>query len=225
MYKGIEAPTGEYFDIMDKKLVQEKRPFKAVLDVGLIRTTAGNRVFGAMKGAVDGGVFIPHNTKRFPGYHLEKAQATTGKKGKVVEKGKATGVFNAQEHRDHIFGLHVQNYMDLLKKDEKKDKEKGGKSRYEKQFSRWIKTLATNKVANLEALYKKVHSDIRGNPKKVKAERKQAPSRKVISKEKGQLFQQDSKGRKWLRLKKITKEERKARVVAKIQRAITKKSK
>jgi len=37
------------------------------LDIGLVATTVGNRVFGALKGAVDGGLDIPHNTKRFPG--------------------------------------------------------------------------------------------------------------------------------------------------------------
>merc|ERR1712127_1083531 len=41
------------------------------LDVGLARTTTGARIFGAMKGAVDGGIDIPHSTKRFPGYDSE----------------------------------------------------------------------------------------------------------------------------------------------------------
>lgn len=27
-----------------------------------------NRVFGCMKGATDGGLDVPHNEKRFPGY-------------------------------------------------------------------------------------------------------------------------------------------------------------
>lgn len=35
-------------------------PFRAFLDVGLVRTTTGARVFGAMKGAADGGIDIPH---------------------------------------------------------------------------------------------------------------------------------------------------------------------
>lgn len=35
-------------------------PFRAFLDVGLTRTTTGNRVFAAMKGAVDGGIDVPH---------------------------------------------------------------------------------------------------------------------------------------------------------------------
>ena len=64
-YEGQEEPDGEMF------LVEHEdgpRPFTCVLDVGLVRTTTGNRVFGALKGAVDGGVNIPHSEKRFPGY-------------------------------------------------------------------------------------------------------------------------------------------------------------
>lgn len=91
MYKGVESPDGEHFDVYKDNAIAERRPFKAVLDVGLIRTTTGNRTFGVLKGAVDGGIFVPHNTKRFPGYHYVKAQATTSKKGKVVDKGKAEG--------------------------------------------------------------------------------------------------------------------------------------
>lgn len=131
-----------------------------------------------MKGAVDGGLFIPHNTKRFPGYHVERAAAATGKRGKVVEKGKATTVYNAKEHRDHIFGLHVQGYMDLLKKE--------NKEKYKTQFNKWDVVITKNKVNNLEALYKKIHADIRKGPQRPKKEKK-APVRKVISKEKGQL--------------------------------------
>jgi large subunit ribosomal protein L5e len=156
LYKGVENIDGDYFDVYEKGQVQDRRPFKALLDVGLVRTTTGNRVFGAMKGAVDGGLFIPHNTKRFPGYHLEKGAATTGKRGKVVEKGKATGNYNAKEHRDHIFGLHVQGYIDVLKKD--------NKDRYKSQFGKWDATITKAKVNSLEALYKTVHSNIRKDP-------------------------------------------------------------
>ena len=72
MYKGVENVDGDYFDVYEKGLNDDRRPFKAVLDVGLVRTTVGNRVFGALKGAVDGGLHVPHSTKRFPGYHIEK---------------------------------------------------------------------------------------------------------------------------------------------------------
>jgi large subunit ribosomal protein L5e len=84
IYKGVEAADGEFFDVYEKGINEDKRPFRALLDVGLVRTTTGNRVFGALKGAVDGGIHVPHNTKRFPGYHLEKKEAVAGKRGKTV---------------------------------------------------------------------------------------------------------------------------------------------
>jgi large subunit ribosomal protein L5e len=214
IYKGVENVDGDFYDIYAKDLKEDRRPFKAVLDVGLVRTTAGNRVFGALKGAIDGGLHVPHNTKKFAGYHLEKAQAQTGKKGKVVEKGKTTGNFNAKEHRDHIFGQHVQTYMDKLKKD--------NKDKYKTQFSHWDTVLTKAKITTLEALYKKVHAEIRKAPKRVKAAKKEIV-RKEISKAKGNQVFQNSKGKKWLRLFRLTNAERKERVAAKIQKAVAKK--
>ncbi len=38
--------TGEDFNVEEG---EGKRPFRALLDVGLVRTTTGNRVFGALK--------------------------------------------------------------------------------------------------------------------------------------------------------------------------------
>lgn len=215
-YKGVEAADGEFFDLYEKNLIKkERRPFKAFLDVGLVRTTTGNRVFGALKGAVDGGIFIPHNTKRFPGFHIEKAQAATGKRGKpVAEKATKTVSYNAKEHRDHIFGTHVQNYMDLLKKN--------NKDKYTKQFKGWDALLTKTKTATLEALYKKVHAEIRKNSKRPEKAKK-TPQRKVISKENGSRILSNSKGAKWLRQFKLTNAQRKARVAAKIQKAIAKK--
>jgi large subunit ribosomal protein L5e len=172
LYKGVEAADGEFFDVYGSKagVNEEKRPFRALLDVGLVRTTTGNRVFGALKGAVDGGIHVPHNTKRFPGYHLEKKEAATGKRGKqVVEKGKTNGTYNAKEHRDHILGNHVQTYMDLLKKK--------NKDLFKKQFSKWEACLTKAKAANCETLYKKVHAEIRKNPDHVKRAAKANPKR------------------------------------------------
>lgn len=214
IYKGVEGADGDYYDVYEKGLNEDKRPFKAVLDVGLVRTTVGNRVFGALKGAVDGGLHVPHNTKRFPGFHVEKQQAATGKRGKVVEKGKRVGKFEPKEHRDHIFGIHVQNYMDLLKK-EKND-------RFKKQFRRWEAALTKAKVNNLEALYKKLHADIRKSPAKAVAAKKKAATRKEVKKANGELIQQDSKGKKWIRHFRLTNAERAARVAAKIHKAINK---
>jgi ribosomal protein L18 len=59
-YEGQEEPDGEYFMV---EADGDTRPFTCVLDVGLIRTTTGAKVFGALKGAVDGGLNIPHSSK------------------------------------------------------------------------------------------------------------------------------------------------------------------
>lgn len=173
-------------------------------------------MFGALKGAVDGGIFVPHNTKRFPGYKLEKVAAATNKRGKAVEKGKAEAVYNAKDHRDHIYGLHVQGYMDHLKK--------SNKDRFKTQFNKWNATLTKAKLSNLEALYKKLHADIRKSPQKVKSDKKTAPVRKTISKDVKGHVQQDSKNRKWTTARRLTKEQRAERVRARIQHAISKKA-
>jgi Ribosomal L18 C-terminal region len=105
--------------------------------------------------------------------------------------------------------------MDKLKKEDE--------GRFKKQFSKWSANLTSAKAANVEALYKRVHTEIRKSPLRPKVDRKNAVVRKQISKENGSLVQQDSKGRKWLRQFKLTKAQRTARVAAKIQRALAKK--
>ena len=57
-------------------------------------------MFAALKGAVDGGLDIPHSEKRFPGYDSESKE------------------LNADVHRQHIFGLHVANYMTSLQEED-----------------------------------------------------------------------------------------------------------
>lgn len=116
------------------------RAFKAYLDVGLRRTTTGAKIFAAMKGAVDGGLNVPHSEKRFPGYDKEKDALD----GEVLRK--------------HIFGEHVADYMRQLKEEDAE--------RYNRQFSRFIK--AGISAENIEAMYTKAHEAIRKNPAAVK---------------------------------------------------------
>merc|ERR1712096_431722 len=52
------------------------------------------------KGAVDGGLDIPHSEKRFPGYDNEAKS------------------LNADVHRAHIFGQHVADYMRSLSEED-----------------------------------------------------------------------------------------------------------
>lgn len=51
-YEGCTEPDGEYYEVEAEE--DGPKPFKAFLDVGLQRTTTGSRLFGALKGAVDG---------------------------------------------------------------------------------------------------------------------------------------------------------------------------
>merc|ERR1712205_298089 len=68
-YEGKTEDLGE--DCHVEQGDEEARPFKCFLDTGLVRTSTGARVFAALKGAVDGGLDIPHNEKRFAGYDLQ----------------------------------------------------------------------------------------------------------------------------------------------------------
>jgi len=98
-YKGNDKVDGEKYDVSETPNA-ERRPFKAILDVGLTRTTRGNKCFGVLKGAVDGGLYVPHSTTRFPGF-------------KSSDDGDK---YDPKVHRDRIFGAHVDKIMASLKK-------------------------------------------------------------------------------------------------------------
>jgi large subunit ribosomal protein L5e len=114
----------------------DKKPFRCVLDVGCKPTTTGNRVFGALKGAADGGLDIPHNEKRFPGYDRD-AKA-----------------YDADMHKERIFAGHVGEYMEYLEEEDN--------AKYQEHFV----TFIANDVAasGLEELYESVHAKIREDP-------------------------------------------------------------
>jgi len=134
LYKGQEEADGEEFYVED--VDDGPGAFRAYLDVGLVRTTTGARVFGAMKGAADGGIDIPHSTRRFPGYDSEASK------------------YNAQVHRDHILGKHVADYMAHL--------EENDEEAFKRQFSQYTKNGITS--AKVEEMYKKCHASIRADP-------------------------------------------------------------
>ena len=68
-YEGNTENLGDDYNVEAED--GERRPFKCYLDTGLVRTSTGSRVFAALKGAVDGGLDIPHNDKRYAGYDLQ----------------------------------------------------------------------------------------------------------------------------------------------------------
>ncbi|KAL8260752.1 hypothetical protein R6Q59_028705, partial [Mikania micrantha] len=142
-YQGNVEATGEDYSV---EPAESRRPFRALLDVGLVRTTTGNRVFGALKGALDGGLDIPHSEKRFAGFNKDEKN------------------LDADVHRKYIYGGHVSTYMNTLVEDEPE--------KYQTHFSNYIK--AGVEPDTLEELYKKVHAAIRADPFPKKSE-KQPP--------------------------------------------------
>uniref|UniRef100_A0A7N0UQT2 Large ribosomal subunit protein uL18 C-terminal eukaryotes domain-containing protein n=1 Tax=Kalanchoe fedtschenkoi TaxID=63787 RepID=A0A7N0UQT2_KALFE len=142
-YEGNVEATGEDYSVEPA----DRRPFRALLDVGLLRTTTGNRVFGALKGALDGGLDIPHSEKRFAGFSKDSKQ------------------LDAEVHRKYIYGGHVAAYMRTLMEDEPE--------KYQTHFSEYVKRGI--EADNIEELYKKVHAAIRANPAPQKSD-KPAPT-------------------------------------------------
>lgn len=145
VYAGAKDVNGAEFNVENAD--GQPGAFQAYLDVGLARTSTGAKIFGALKGAADGGLHVPHSVKRFPGYDADKKE------------------FKADIHRRHIFGLHVADYMKQLKGDDE--------DAYKKQFSKYIANGVT--AESIEGIYKKAHAEIRKDPeakpvKKVKPE-------------------------------------------------------
>jgi large subunit ribosomal protein L5e len=208
LYKVNDEINGEYFNV-DEEADDDKRPFKAHLDVGIQRTTTGARVFGALKGACDGGLNVPHNTKRFPGYTRAKVEEVVNKRGKATgEVEKSEAKFEASVLRDRIYGVHVNNYMNHLKKQDA--------AKFKRQFSQWEKALTAAKVKTCEDLYKKVHASVIAKPDRVKAKGNAKPTKKLVSKAgDAKRVYQNSKGSKWTTSRKLTNDEKKAGVAAK----------
>merc|ERR1712168_669864 len=152
-YVGQTEVDGDEYNVEPNE--EGPGPFRCFLDTGLTRTTTGNKVFGALKGAVDGGLDIPHSTKRFPGYDNEEDN------------------FDAETHCKYIFGGNVAEYMEKLKEDDEA---------YAKQFSQYVKAGIDGEA--LEAMYEKCHDAIRANPGHSKKENPKASEKKRWNKSK-----------------------------------------
>jgi large subunit ribosomal protein L5e len=138
-FTGVAKCTGEEYHIEEEE--SERRPLKVILDIGLKRTVVGANIFGALKGAVDGGLHVPHSSRRFPGF----------KKGEGKD---AEDEYDAEAHKERILGGHVAEYMKQLQEE---DPEK-----YKLQFAEYIK--AGVKAADIESMYEKAHAAIRAKP-------------------------------------------------------------
>merc|ERR1719240_430109 len=182
-FEGQKEPDGEEFHVEDD-YDGDRRPFKAILDIGLKRTTVGSKVFSVLKGAADGGLHIPHSTKKFPGYK--------------PASGEEQGEYDADFHKQRIFGGHMGEHMESLKEEDEQE--------YEKVYSSYIE--AGVDCDDLEELYEKVHEAIREDPAHEKKESTEKPQRKGN--------EVTSNGKTWTRMVRLTFQERKERVAARI---------
>jgi len=135
-YEGQVKIDGDEFQVAPSG---DRAPFKALLDVGLARTTTGARVFGALKGATDGGLHVPHSARRFPG-------------SEVDEEGKVKA--NPATHLKYILAGHVADYMKTLQEDDEEA--------FKRQFARYLK--AQIGPDDLAGVYTKAHNAIRKDP-------------------------------------------------------------
>jgi len=133
-YEGVTESDGTL--VLTEAAEDAPRPFKAFLDVGLKRTSTGSRVFGAMKGASDGGLFIPHSANRFPGYDAESKE------------------LDAETLRSYIYGGHVSDYMSYLQEEDE--------DKYKTHFAKFIAEGVT--ADDLEDMYLEAHQAIREDP-------------------------------------------------------------
>ncbi|KAI3424428.1 hypothetical protein D9Q98_009980 [Chlorella vulgaris] len=144
-YEGNTEDVGEDFNV--EAADDAPRPFQCILDTGLKRTSTGSKVFAALKGALDGGLDIPHSDKRFVGYDPDAKE------------------FDAEILRKYIYGGHVGEYMEEMQEE---DPEK-----YTAHFATYLK--AGVESDDLEDLYTKVHEAIRADPS-VKAVSRSKPA-------------------------------------------------
>lgn len=153
-YEGVTEPEGEVltcfyehevhgvtkvkkrYPYYVEELDDNRKPFRCNLDVGIQVVSTGNRVLGAMKGASDGGLDIPHSEKRFPGYDREEKK------------------YDAEAHKERIMAEHVSGYMDYLKDEDEEV--------YKKQFASYIEEGVESD--DIEDLMTEAMEKIRADP-------------------------------------------------------------
>jgi large subunit ribosomal protein L5e len=190
-----EEVDGEDYQVEEAE--DKARPFSVCLDVGLATTSTGARVFGALKGALDGGLLIPHSVRRWPAAEKDAIDAELRKYIFFVcvctvywlDGMRVCGhchasrtlldvvpdMINACAVRKYIFCGHVQEYMEYL---EDEDEET-----YKTCFAKYIEADVT--AENMEETWTNVHKQIRAKPEQVLT--KKTEGRKMKSKKKSKL--------------------------------------
>jgi len=189
-FQGAKEINGEEYHVEEEEDESEKKPFKCILDVGVRRTCVGARMWGALKGAADGGLHVPHSAKNFPGF-------------KPAEEKGADPEYDAEAHKDRIFGNHVKEYMEMLQEEDP--------TKYEAHFAKFLSSgIEPEKI---EDMYSAAHSKIRENP-----DRKTAAKKGITWNRKGNKVT-SSDGKDVVRSVKLSLKQRRAKVASKIAAA------
>jgi large subunit ribosomal protein L5e len=187
-FKGKETVDGEEYHVEDEE--SDQRPLKCILDVGIRRTCVGARMWGTLKGAADGGLHVPHNTKNFPGY-------------KAAEEKGAEAEYDAEAHKDRILGNHVKEYMEMMQEEDP--------TKYEAHFAKFIESNID--ADKMEDMYTGAHEQIKENPNFEPAEKKD-----ITWERKGNTVV-PSEGSEVVRNVKLSLKQRREKVRLKIQAA------
>jgi len=186
--KGKEECDGEEFHVEDEDT--EQRAFKVILDIGIRNGCVGARIWGVLKGAADGGLHVPHSAKNFPGF-------------KPAEEKGADPEYDAEAHKDKIFGVNVKEYMEMLQEEDP--------TKYEAHFSKFLASgIEPEKV---EEMYEECHKKIKENP-----DFKPANKKGITWSRKGNKVT-SSDGKDVVRSTKLSLKQRRAKVAQKIAAA------
>lgn len=192
-FKGKEELDGEQYHIEDE-IEEGARPFKVILDIGLQRSVVGARLWGALKGAADGGLHIPHNEKNFPGY-------------KAPEEKGAECEYDAEAHKERIFGAHVKEYMEMMQEEDP--------TKYEAHFAKYIENDID--ADGIEDMYTEAHEKIREDPTGEPAEKKDVTFTRKIESDPAECVMAASDGTEHVRSIKLTLAQRREKVQEKIR--------
>merc|ERR1712124_150500 len=143
----------------------------------------GSRMWGILKGAADGGLHVPHNTKNFPGY-------------KAPDSKDQEGEYDAEAHKERIFGGHLKEYMEMLQEEDP--------TKYEAHFAKYISEGI--EPDGMEEMYSNAHEKIREDPEY------EAKEKKPITWERDGEDVTSSDGKSVTRSKKISLEDRREKV-------------
>jgi len=175
-YPGKEEIDGEEY--LEEKNEEGPQPYTCYLDLGLARSSKGAKVFAAMKGACDGGLYVPHSSSKFIGYDNEKKE------------------LDAEALKNHIYGGHVASYMKELKEN---DEEK-----YKRHFGEYIRQKI--EPDTIEERYQKAFGMIREEKFEKKQEKKAVDRSKYKARNAKRLTAEERKVRAEAKYQMLTGE-------------------